>query len=118
MQWPDLWRAVDAFLKAGAQLIQDGRKPWSRDEMRALVAQLDGTLLHRRTQFNRATIAIGVGVALLFGGLCAGGGWWSWGVLPAVVGVRAGAGRCDDRPDGSRLCWVSMWERLPPTKPN
>ena len=43
-----------------AKLVQEGRKPWSRDEMRALITQLDQTLLHRWTQFNRAGIAIGV----------------------------------------------------------
>ena|SRR5208337_1395013 len=47
-----------------AKLVQEGRKPWSRDEMRALITQLDQTLLHRWTQFKRAGIAIGVGAAL------------------------------------------------------
>lgn len=40
---------VDVFLKVQAQqeatdkLIQEGRKPWSRDEMRMVIEQLDET---------------------------------------------------------------------------
>jgi hypothetical protein len=110
---------VDANLKAGAQheatarLIQDARKPWSREEMRILITELDRTLLHRWSQFNRGGIAIGVAVALVFGAACGGVGWWWRGVVPAVVGTRAGADRCEDRTDGSRLCWIPVFERGP-----
>ena len=110
---------VDANLTAAAQheataqLIQEARKPWSRDEMRTLITELDRTLLHRWTQFNRVGIAIGVVVALVFGVACGVGGWWCRGAVPLVIGVRAGADRCEDRPDGSRLCWIPVYERLP-----
>src|ERR1700759_3672361 len=50
-------------------------------------------------------------VVLLIG---AGAGYWFRGVAPALIGVPAGPEKCDDRPDGSRLCWIPMWERLPP----
>lgn len=73
--------------------------------MRTLIDQLDETLLHRWTQFNRAGIAIGVVVMLTFGAVCAAAGWW-WGDPPVL--------QCADQPDGSRVCW--MYERLP-TKP-
>lgn len=111
---------VDASLTASArheavgQLIREGRKPWTREEMRSLVEQLDDTLLHRWTQFNRAGIAIGVGVSLLFGAICGGAGWWYRGYVPTLAGISAGAGNCTDRADGSRLCWIPIWEKVPP----
>ena len=95
------------------EAVQEGRKPWTSDETQALVTQLDRTLLHRWTQFNRAGIAIGVVVALLFGALCGAGGWWYRGAAPVLVGMRAGADKCDDRSNGSRLCWIPVFERLP-----
>jgi hypothetical protein len=101
---------VDVFLKVQAQqeatdkLIQEGRKPWSRDEMRILINQLDQTLLHRWTQFNRAAVAIGVAVTLAFGASSAFGGWW-WRGSPPVL-------QCADQPDGSRLCYTFV---RPPT---
>ena len=113
---------VDATVKMQAQqeatgkLIQDSRKPWTRDEMRALITQLDQTLLHRWSQFNRAGIAIGVGVALLFGAACGAGGWFARGDVPALAGVHAGAERCQDQANGGRLCWIPIWERLPTSK--
>jgi hypothetical protein len=42
------------------------------------------------------------------------GGYWVRGPAPVLVGVHAGAERCEDRPDKSRLCWIPVWERLPP----
>ena len=94
--------------------VQEGRKPWTRDETQALVQQLDQTLLYRWAAFNRAGIAIGVGVALLFGLVCAAGGWFARGDVPALAGVHAGAERCQDQASGGRLCWIPVWERLPP----
>jgi hypothetical protein len=38
------------------------------------------------------------------------------GAVPQLVGVRAGAEQCRDQSDGARLCWIPVWERLPPTK--
>ncbi len=97
--------AVDAFLKM-EKLIQDGRKPWGRDEMRIVINQLDETLLHRWTAFNRAAIGIGVVLALAFGACCALGGWW----MHAPPSELA----CADQADGSRICW--MYTRLPTPK--
>jgi hypothetical protein len=112
----DVFLKVEAQLKATDKLIQDGRKPWTRDEMRMLIEQLDDTLMYRWTQFNRAAVAIGVGVALVLGAACGAGGWWYRGSVPFLAGVRAGAQQCQDRPDGSRLCWIPIWERLPPAR--
>lgn len=96
---------VDVFLKT-EKLIQDGRKPWTGDEMRILINQLDDTLLHRWAAFNRAGIAIGVTVSLAVGATCAYGGWWMHSP-PAELA-------CADQTDGSRICW--MYTRLPTTK--
>jgi hypothetical protein len=98
--------AVDAFLKT-EKLIEGGRKPWGRDEMRILIDQLDETLLHRWATFNRAGIAIGVLVALAFGACCALGGWWMHSPPSELA--------CADQADGSRLCW--MYIRLPSAAP-
>ena len=43
-----------------------------------------------------------------------GAGWLYRGDLPTMAGLSAGANKCEDRPDGSRLCWIPVWERLPP----
>jgi hypothetical protein len=104
---------TDAFLKIQAQqeatdkLIENGRKPWTRDEMRILINQLDETLLHRWEAFNRAGIAIGVAVSLAVGATCAFGGWW----MHAPPSELA----CADQADGSRVCW--MYTRLPTPAP-
>ena len=90
---------VDANLTAAAQheataqLIQEARKPWSRDEMRTLITELDRTLLHRWTQFNRAGIAIGVVVALVFGVACGVGG--CGGGVPCPSSSAFALGRID-----------------------
>jgi hypothetical protein len=49
-------------------------------------------------------------MALLIGG---GVGYWLHGPAEVIVGVRAGPEKCDDRPDGSRLCWIPIYERMP-----
>jgi hypothetical protein len=46
----------------------------------------------------------------------AGFGYCVRGAVPHLVGVRAGAEQCRDQSDGARLCWIPVWERLPPTK--
>lgn len=108
---------VDVFLKTQAtheatgKLVQEGRKPWTRDEMQALVTQLDQTLLHRWAQFNRAGIAIGVGVAVLFGAGCFGGGYWFRAAAetsPAVTGCRFAP-----QPAGGEAWNCTFWTRRP-----
>jgi hypothetical protein len=47
-----------------------------------------------------------------------GGGYWYRGAVPLLVGVRAGTEKCEDRPDGSRLCWIPVFERLPSRSAN
>ena len=57
-----------------------------------------------------------IGAALLVAAVMIGGGagYWLRGEAPVLVGVRAGAEHCEDRNDGSRLCWIPVYERLPP----
>ena len=101
---------VDVFLKT-QKLLDDGRKPWTPDERRALVQQLDQTLLHRWAAFNRAGIAIGVGVALLFGAGCFGGGYWfraSGETSPAVTGCRFAP-----QAAGGEAWNCTFWTRMP-----
>ena len=67
--------------------------------------------------FSRALAALTLvlfAVALLVGAISAAGGWWSRGAVPVMVGMRAGADQCMNRSDGSRLCWIPIFER-PPT---
>lgn len=46
----------------------------------------------------------------------AGLGYGLHGAVPRLVGARAGAEQCRDQSDGARLCWIPVWERLPPMK--
>jgi hypothetical protein len=43
-----------------------------------------------------------------------GAGWSYRGDLPTIAGLSAGSNKCEDRPEGGRLCWIPVWERLPP----
>jgi hypothetical protein len=38
--------------------VQEGRKPWTRDETRVLVTQLDQTLLHRRSSTAPGSLSV------------------------------------------------------------
>lgn len=111
---------VDAALKSAAMLAQMGlliresRKPWTAEEMGALIQQLDRMLLKRWVQFNRAGIALGVAFALALALAGGAAGYYGRGEVPSIAGVRAGADRCQDRADGSRLCWIPVFERQAP----
>ena len=106
---------VDATLTQ-QKLAEEGRKPWTRDEMRLLVTQMRDTLMHLWTGFNRVAIVISVAGAVLFGGLCAVGGYLYHGAAPVIAGVSAGAQQCQDQQGGGRICWIPVWERLPPAR--
>jgi hypothetical protein len=43
-----------------------------------------------------------------------GAGWFYRGPALIVAGITGGAPKCDDQADGGRLCWIPVWERLPP----
>jgi hypothetical protein len=91
------------------------RQPVRDEELRRAVVQgIDmhaGTVV--RTMGWRNVL---IGAALLVAAVVigAGSGYWLRGEAPVLVGVRAGAEHCEDRSDGSRLCWIPVFERLPP----
>jgi hypothetical protein len=59
-----------------------------------------------------------IGALLLAAAFGAGCGYMYWRTptLPVVAGITGGTSHCDDRPDGSRLCWIPVFERPPPEK--
>jgi hypothetical protein len=97
--------------------IEAARQPVRDDDLRRAVVQ--GISSHassavRTMGWRNVLIGAAILVAVLAVG--AGGGYWFRGAVPVLVGVRAGAEKCDDQRDGSRLCWIPVFERLPPTK--
>jgi hypothetical protein len=94
--------------------IEAARQPVRDEDMRLAVVQ--GISSHAvnavRTMGWRNVL---IGAAILVASIVAGvgGGYWLRGAVPVLVGVHAGAEKCDDRPDGSRLCWIPVFERLP-----
>jgi hypothetical protein len=62
-------------------------------------------------RFRDALLVVGLLVAaLLIGG---GVGYWLHGPAEIVVGVQAAPEKCEDKPDGSQVCWIPVWERKP-----
>lgn len=90
------------------------RQPVQDDILRGAMVQ--GVNEHARTVVRALNItnwllgAVALVAMLLTG---AGIGYWFRGAAPILVGVHAGAEKCDNRADGSRLCWIPIWERLP-----
>jgi hypothetical protein len=107
---------VDGNLKLGAQ-IAEAKRPVDEDAMRRAVAQgvadFGGDAVRHMSRRN-----VLIGAAILVASIVAGagGGYWFRGAVPVLVGVHAGAEKCEDRTDGSRLCWIPVFERLPPVK--
>jgi hypothetical protein len=98
--------------------LEATRQPFAAEDLRRLeraaATGADRRAMELARAANRRTALIGAGVltaALLIG---AGAGYWLHGAQPIVVGVRAGADKCENKPDGSRLCWIPVWERGPP----
>jgi hypothetical protein len=93
------------------------RQPVRDEDLRRAVVQ--GIDLHagdvvRTMSWRNVLIGAGLLVAAVLIG--AGGGYWFRGKAPVLIGVRAGAEHCEDRSDGSRLCWIPVFERLPPSR--
>jgi hypothetical protein len=97
--------------------IEVARQPIPIDEVRRAVAR--GISTHAvgiAQSINRVVLAasVAVSVLVLVAAFC--GGYWYRGAVPAVAGVRAGADQCTDQPDGSRLCYIPVYTRLPTTQ--
>jgi hypothetical protein len=106
---------IDGTLQL-AHHIEDGKRPIHPDEMRRAVVQgISGYAAGAVQRLGVRNLLIGTGLLLATLLVGAGGGYWFRGAVPVLVGVNAGAEKCDDRADGSRLCWIPVWERLPPT---
>ncbi len=97
------------------QTSDASRMPVRDDDLRRAVAQgISGHAgaLAKALNVKNTLIISGLLVAAVLVG--AGGGYWFRGEAPILAGVHAGAERCEDRADGSRLCWLPIWEKLPP----
>lgn len=96
------------------QHLEATRQPVQNEEMRRAVAQGIGAHAGNLVQamnWRNAMLGAAALLGIFVGG--AGLGYAFHGAAPVLAGVRAGAERCEDRQDGSRLCWIPVWERLP-----
>lgn len=97
------------------QHLEATRQPVQAEEMRQAVVEgistHAGNLVRALNVRNWLLASAALVVVLLTGG---GAGYWLRGPADFVIGTRAGPERCDDRQDGSRLCWIPIWERMPP----
>jgi hypothetical protein len=106
-------------IEAASLRIETTRQPVREGELRrAVTAGISGHAGDVVRMLNRRTALMGAGMLLVTLLAGAGAGYWYRGAVPVLVGLRAGSEKCEDRPDGSRLCWIPVWEKLPPTKGN
>ena len=112
-----LYKLASASSKTLAAQIWAVGRPFDEDKLQQAVAR--GIYDHASRiigQLRLRTSLMIAGALLAALLLGAGGGYVFRGAVPILVGVKAGAEKCDDRPDGSRLCWIPIFERLPQGK--
>src|SRR3978361_687838 len=109
--------ALSAFLRSMQRLhtnfvgsmrksIEEAKQPVRDDELRRAVAQ--GILIHAGQLAQCLwvrTVLIVAGMLLVTLACGIGAGYWFRGAAPIMAGLTGGATQCDDKPDGSRLCW-------------
>lgn len=105
---------VDGALKV-AQEVREAQRP-VRDEdlLRAFRQSVVGIAGDFIGQMRLQAYLAGAGLlllAFLLGGVT---GWVVKGPITVVAGLQAAAQQCQDYSDGSRLCRIPVWERLPP----
>jgi hypothetical protein len=103
-------QALSVHLGAFHKLIEAAKRPCTGDDIRRLTPSAGAR--------NRRTALIAAGTLMLAFLAGTGAGYWLSGVVPVSAGVHAGAERCEDRTDGSRLCWIPVYERLPAVPTN
>jgi hypothetical protein len=121
--------ALAGFLKSQRRLYLDGALTLRRElrEARGTIINredvergvLRGVSAHMRSLVRLMTWRTWMaGAAALFAVFMAGSvsGYLFHGAAPILAGVRDGPEQCKDGADGSRLCWIPVWERPPPTK--
>lgn len=102
--FPELIR----HLEATRQPVRD--EDLRKAVMRGVAAYAGETVRMLNVRNTLTGIALGIGL-LLAGSV---GGYLFHGAVPMLAGVRAGAEQCQDKPNGGRMCWIPVWERLPP----
>ena len=112
-----LYKVASATVKTLTTQAVVVSRPVDDDKLRHAVAQgIHGHATGLIREFGLRTSLMFAGLLLAALLLGAGGGYVFRGSVPVLVGVKAGAEKCDDRADGSRLCWIPVFERLPQGK--
>jgi hypothetical protein len=108
---------LDAMHRIAAGHIEAARRPINDDDLRRLTQNAANGAWRMTAEMidahNWRTVLLGVTIAIVTIVGAFGIGYWYRGAAPLLVGVRAGTEKCEDRPDGSRLCWIPVFERLP-----
>jgi hypothetical protein len=113
----DLYPEMVSLINSAHQPLND--KDIRRIEDAAIAGAANGANRHvvemvRATNWRTMIVGI-LGMAALCIA-CAAGGYWLRGSAPSYAGVRAGVDKCADQDDGSRVCWIPIFERLPAAK--
>jgi hypothetical protein len=102
------------------RIIQSVKLPAKEEELRRAVIGGIASYAQPIIQATNRWTAL-VGALALTGTLAVGFGLGyavRWRTAPAppptVAGLTANTHKCEDREDGSRLCWIPVWERLSP----
>jgi hypothetical protein len=109
----DLNKAVTEI----GRMIQEqpaAKSPLSADEFRRAIVQSGqvwGPAAVRVLGWRNLLVGVGIAVALYGAGW--GTGYWWRGYVPTVAGISAGKENCETKADGSRLCWIPVWEIAP-----
>jgi hypothetical protein len=109
-----------ARIEAAAVRIEAVKSPIAEQDLdrlaKAAARRSERAAMALARSANWRTILLSAGVLAAVALTGVGAGYWMHGDGPALAGVHAGAERCSDHPNGGRLCWIPVWERLPPAQ--